>query len=154
MISSGFNKIRKYVVALRVLLFLILVLLLVLLVNIDLPISDNARYTTRSFNFPVDPTAGFSIIDGLESTTGLIAQGDWLLVKQNCTPCHSAKLVTQNHADKAGWMATIDWMQETQGLWDLGDNEFRIVNYLTNFYGYEKVGRRKPLEIEEWYDIE
>ena len=51
-------------------------------------------------------------------------------VIQNCTQCHSAKLVTQNKMSKEGWEATIIWMQETQNLWDLGANQERIVGYL------------------------
>ena len=91
--------------------------------------------------------------NGVEVSTGLIAKGEWLLVKQNCTPCHSAKLITQNQSDQKGWATTIRWMQETQGLWDLGRNESKIVDYLSRFYGLEDVGRRKPLEVSEWYDI-
>lgn len=48
----------------------------------------------------------------------------------------------------------IVWMQETQKLWDLGENEDKILDYLATYLGPEKKGRRAPLEVEEWYVIE
>lgn len=92
--------------------------------------------------------------DGIHIPTGLIAQGEYMLVAQNCLACHSAKLITQNKMDKTSWQATIQWMQETQNLWDLGPNEEKIVDYLATFYKPTKIGRRKPLIVEEWYMIE
>ena len=52
--------------------------------------------------------------------SGFINDSGVSQVIQNCTQCHSAKLVTQNRMNKEGWEATIVWMQETQNLWDLG----------------------------------
>lgn len=74
-------------------------------------------------------------------------------VIQNCTQCHSSKLVTQNRLNEAGWKATIEWMQETQNLWDLGKNEDRIVTYLAKNYGPTKKGRRENLDVTEWYKL-
>lgn len=75
-------------------------------------------------------------------------------VIQNCTQCHSSKLVTQNRLNKTGWEASIKWMQETQNLWDLGKNEERIVNYLAKNYAPETEGRRANIEVAEWYELE
>jgi len=75
-------------------------------------------------------------------------------VIQNCTQCHSSKLVTQNRLNKTGWEASIKWMQETQNLWDLGKNEERIVNYLAKNYAPETEGRRTNIEVAEWYELE
>lgn len=75
-------------------------------------------------------------------------------VIQNCTQCHSAKLVTQNRMSKEGWEATIIWMQETQNLWDLGANHGKIVAYLAKNYGPERKGRRQNLTNEDWYELE
>ncbi|MEM8928562.1 MAG: monoheme cytochrome C [Bacteroidota bacterium] len=75
-------------------------------------------------------------------------------VTQNCTQCHSGKLVTQNRLNKEGWRATIKWMQETQNLWDLGKNEELIVAYLAKNYGPESKGRRQNLTNVEWYELE
>lgn len=97
---------------------------------------------------------GGKIIDGLDEATGFVAEGDYLLVKASCTPCHSAKLVTQNRATREGWLEMIRWMQETQKLWDLQPNEDKILDYLATYYAPENEGRRRPLEVEEWYVIE
>jgi hypothetical protein len=39
----------------------------------------------------------------------------------------------------------IRWMQETQGLWPLGENEVPVLDYLATNYGPVNVGRRRPL---------
>ncbi|PHK97769.1 hypothetical protein CGL56_14880 [Neolewinella marina] len=91
------------------------------------------------------------IVDGLDADTGLIAEGDYLLVKGNCLACHSAKLVTQNRATREGWLEMIHWMQEKQGLWDLGEQEGPILDYLATYYAPEESGRRPPLGDIEWY---
>ncbi len=75
-------------------------------------------------------------------------------VVNNCTSCHSAKLVTQNRMSKEQWSATIRWMQETQNLWDLGQNEEAILSYLATNYAPKKGGRRQNLSDVEWYDLE
>ena len=94
-----------------------------------------------------------SIVDGLDVETGLIAGKDYKLVKQNCTYCHSAKLITQNKMTRTGWENTIRWMQETQNLPDLYENEGPILDYLATYYAPKKRGRRAPLENIEWYEL-
>lgn len=94
------------------------------------------------------------IVDGKDVSSGFVAQGEYLLVKGTCTACHSSKLVTQNRASREGWKAMIVWMQETQKLWDLGQDEDKILDYLAKHYGPEEKGRRAPLEVEEWYRID
>jgi hypothetical protein len=42
----------------------------------------------------------------------------------------------------------IRWMQDTQGLWSLGDNEPLVLDYLAQHYGPFAVGRRPPLPPE------
>ena len=72
----------------------------------------------------------------------------------NCTNCHSAKVVTQNRMNTERWNATIKWMQETQNLWDLGGNQEVIVNYLVTNYPPIDKGRRMILTDIEWYELE
>lgn len=93
------------------------------------------------------------IADGVHLGTGLIAGEGLNLVIANCTGCHSAKLITQNRATEEGWVRVIRWMQETQNLWDLGENEKAIVDYLAKHYAPEKKGRRAPLSDIEWYEL-
>ena len=94
------------------------------------------------------------IENGIHLRTGLIDGVGLMETVNNCTNCHSAKLVTQNRMDAARWAATIDWMQQTQNLWDLGGNEEIIINYLVTNYPVKKKGRRMTLENIQWYDLE
>lgn len=94
------------------------------------------------------------IENGIHLRTGLKDAEGLMTVVSNCTPCHSAKLLTQNRMTADGWAETIKWMQETQGLWGLGDNQEVIINYLVTNYPYKKKGRRPRLENIEWYELE
>lgn len=91
--------------------------------------------------------------NGIHVRTGFVDDDGLMLVVNNCTNCHSAKLVTQNRMSKERWLATIRWMQETQNLWDLGKNEEAIVNYLATNYAPTKKGRRQSLTAIEWYEL-
>ena len=93
------------------------------------------------------------IEEGIHVASGLIANKGFEFVQQNCGECHSYKLVTQNRNTREGWLETIRWMQETQKLWDLGENENPLLDYLAANYGPEETGRRKQLEIAEWYEL-
>lgn len=93
------------------------------------------------------------VINGLHVESGLIADTGYKAVVTNCTKCHSSKLVIQNRATRDGWQSMIRWMQETQKLWDLGENETIILDYLSKNYAPEKKGRRAPLKDIEWYEL-
>ena len=80
-----------------------------------------------------------------DAKTGLVLAPGFEVVSSQCTVCHSTKLISQNRADREGWLAMIRWMQDTQGLWPLGDNEAQIVEYLAVNYGPLGAGRRRPL---------
>ena len=114
------------------------------------------------FLFPAPEEDALAVVEedfdkvenGIHLATGLIAEEGYELIRANCGACHSLKLVTQNRNTRDGWLETIRWMQETQKLWDLGENEPGILDYLAKHYGPEETGRRKPLEIAEWYELE
>lgn len=93
------------------------------------------------------------IENGIHLRTGLIDDEGLMTVVANCTACHSAQLVTQNRMNEERWNATIRWMQETQNLWDLGDNQEIIVNYLVRNYPPIEKGRRENLKNIEWYEL-
>lgn len=93
------------------------------------------------------------IENGIHVRTGLIEAEGLTAVVNNCTNCHSAKLVIQNRMNKERWNSTIRWMQETQNLWDLGKNQEIIVNYLTTNYPPLEVGRRATLSNIDWYEL-
>lgn len=92
------------------------------------------------------------IENGIHVRTGFVEDIGLMETVNNCTNCHSSKLVTQNRMSKERWVATIKWMQETQNLWDLGGNEAIIVNYLAKNYAPENKGRRENLSNIDWYE--
>lgn len=94
------------------------------------------------------------IENGIHLRTGLIEAKGLMEVVNNCTNCHSSKLITQNRMNRERWAATIDWMQETQNLWDLGENEEIIINYLITNYPPQKKGRRQSLININWYELQ
>ena len=86
--------------------------------------------------------------------TGLALDKQLLLVKGQCTACHSSKLILQSHFSRDKWIERIRWMQRTQKLWDLGESEPAILTYLTTYYGPLNTpfdGRRLPLATQRWY---
>ena len=102
-----------------------------------------------------EPIEDINLIkDGIHVSTGLIANEGVMLVVQNCTSCHSSKMITQNRATKEGWRSMIKWMQQTQNLWDLGANEEKIIDYLAANYPPQKKGRRAILKNIEWYELD
>lgn len=93
------------------------------------------------------------IVNGIHVRTGFKDGEGLMTVVNTCTVCHSSKLVIQNRMNKERWNSTIKWMQETQNLWDLGENQEVIVNYLVKNYPILKKGRRDSLKDIEWYDL-
>ncbi len=84
----------------------------------------------------------------LDAETGLIIAKGFEETKANCVSCHSSAFITSNKGDKQKWKERIVWMQKTQGLWDLGENEPIILEYLATHYAPSKVYRRPPLKVE------
>lgn len=113
-----------------------------------------AAQTTKSSSSQDDDMD--KVIDGIHLQSGLIYAEGFDLVRGTCTACHSAKLVTQNRATRAGWEEMIRWMQAKQGLWDLGVNEPAILDYLATNYAPEETGRRPNIDLEgiEWYVLD
>ncbi|MBO0952840.1 hypothetical protein [Fibrella forsythiae] len=103
---------------------------------------------------PTDATAlnGQGVM--VDEATGLALGENMVLVKGQCTVCHSSKLILQSHFDRGKWVERIRWMQRTQELWDLGDTEKPILDYLVKNYGPLPVnfdGRRLPLSPPNWH---
>ncbi len=94
------------------------------------------------------------IENGIHIRTGFKEGKGLQEVINNCTNCHSSKLVIQNRMNEERWNATIKWMQETQNLWDLGENQKIIVDYLVANYPPIEKGRRATLQNIEWYELE
>lgn len=107
--------------------------------------------TATSTLIEIDPNR---IENGIHVRTGLIDAKGMMSVVNNCTNCHSSKIITQNRMTTEGWNTTIKWMQETQNLWDLGDDQEVIVNYLVTNYPLKKKGRRENLSGIDWYELD
>ena len=100
------------------------------------------------------PAAKRTPPDSVDQQTGLIVAPGFDIVKSTCVRCHSPKLITSKRATRAGWIATIRWMQQSQGLQDLGRAEPVIVEYLAKNYPLQNTGRRPPLQNINWYKLE
>ncbi|MEQ9220273.1 MAG: cytochrome C [Cyclobacteriaceae bacterium] len=133
------------------LIFFIMVMLLkfdMLAFPDDSKVSADVNDTTRSTlteNISTEVADPYTVLEADDALP---------IVVGNCTNCHSAKLIAQNRATREGWQDLIRWMQETQKLWDLGENEDIILDYLAEHYAPEDIGRRKNLENIEWYELD
>ncbi|EPA00279.1 hypothetical protein A33Q_0150 [Indibacter alkaliphilus LW1] len=153
------QDIRKLITAISA-LGLLMVVMVVAAISFVLLVQYQPETLSRWFSkTKKETTAEVAPVDEDEWTAerieevGLV-QGEGLqLVLTNCTNCHSAKLVTQNRFTREGWIQVIQWMQDTQGFWDLGPYEEPIVDYLSTHFAPEARGRRMPLEVE-WYSLE
>jgi len=151
--QNDFKKQVKAVYHIMVLLFCFLGIILVgfaIYLNEDNTSSIQDNYVVTS---AIEEDED-KIENGIHVRTGFVDAEGLMEVVNNCTSCHSAKLVTQNNMSKKRWIETIRWMQETQNLWDLGRNEAVIVNYLATNYAPKDKGRRENLTNIEWYVLE
>jgi hypothetical protein len=108
-------------------------------------------------NYQVNKVRNKAVSDSTikyDETTGLVVSEHLNLIIANCTGCHSSKLITQFHTDRQGWLEKIRWMQQKQKLWDLGEAEPKILDYLSkNYPPVEKVSRRANLKKIDWYKL-
>lgn len=94
----------------------------------------------------------------IDAGTGLIIDEHLALVKANCTGCHSTKLIQQHRFTREGWIGKIRWMQQYHNLWNLGESEKPILDYLEKHYSPASTSnqaptRRAPLQNIEWYNL-
>jgi hypothetical protein len=97
------------------------------------------------------PVADTSLYGTLDEQSGLIIDKGLNVVKANCGACHSTFLVAQNRLTRQGWEDLIRWMQAEQNLWDLGEQEVVILDYLEKNCAPKSTGRRRNLANIEWY---
>jgi len=87
--------------------------------------------------------------------TGLIVDKDLYMVKAQCTSCHSSKLIMANHFTRDGWKQKIRWMQANHNLWELGETEKQVLDYLEKYYApTQTYARRQPLKDIKWYKLD
>lgn len=153
--KNPFLKGNKSYWFLLVIVFILIIFSIIMLYFLFFPPKDasNVQNDTQSTNFQNE---GVNIENlEMDDNVEVLVPGDGLeIVKANCTSCHSAKLIVQNRASREGWISIIRWMQKSQGLWELGENEEIILDYLAKHYPPEEKGRRANLEPIEWYELE
>lgn len=128
------------------------IVLVYFMLNPRLSVFKNEASQVEIATIPIEDDD--KIENGIHVRTGFIEATGMMETIQNCTNCHSSKLVIQNRMDKARWTSTIKWMQAAQNLWDLGENEAIIIDYLVTNYPPTKKGRRAVLSDVEWYELE
>ncbi|MGJ8736033.1 monoheme cytochrome C [Zobellia laminariae] len=129
------------------------VALMYLIKNPDVSIFKSSEPNSEIVAVPVEEDDFDKVENGIHVRTGFVEAPGMMETVQNCTNCHSAKLVIQNRMNKERWKSTIKWMQETQNLWDLGKNEDIIIDYLVTNYPPQKKGRREVLSNIDWYEL-
>ncbi|GGI95639.1 cytochrome c [Shewanella hanedai] len=89
----------------------------------------------------------------VDKATGLIMAPGWEIVKNQCNACHTSLIIPQNVGSREVWRDTIQWMIDTQGLWDLNETWDPVLDYLETYYNESginmKIFRRKPLEAAQ-----
>lgn len=90
-----------------------------------------------------------------DTETGLVIDENLYMVKAQCTSCHSSKLIIANRFTRDGWKQKIRWMQANHNLWELGDTEKQVLDYLEkNYSPTVSVARRAPLKDIKWYKLD
>ncbi|GAB3950213.1 hypothetical protein GCM10028805_27770 [Spirosoma harenae] len=94
----------------------------------------------------------------IDAESGLVNDANLMMVKSQCTACHSSKLILQHRFTRAGWLERIRWMQKYHKLWDLGESEKVVLDYLEKYYGPSAIQartafRRAPLKDVQWYKL-
>ncbi|MCY4094546.1 MAG: cytochrome C [Gammaproteobacteria bacterium] len=74
----------------------------------------------------------------------------WLLVRAHCTSCHSSQILKNLRLSRSAWQDVIRRMQVEEGLWDLGEDESKILEYLATYFGprtdsVQRRNRRTPI---------
>jgi len=80
------------------------------------------------------------------------------LVVKNCTACHSADIILQNHMSRKGWDEQILVMTKEQGMKSLNKEDRKVIlDYLSKFQGIDsnktlsKTIRKKNNPMYEFY---
>ncbi|MBD2699042.1 hypothetical protein IC229_00220 [Spirosoma sp. BT702] len=106
------------------------------------------------------PATSNVVIDTVKTDpeSGLAIDPSLTMVKAQCTACHSSKLILQHRFTRDGWVERIRWMQKYHKLWDLGESEKVVLDYLEKHYGPQSAQvtvspRRAPLKNIQWYKL-
>lgn len=115
--------------------------------------SVESKAQIKTFAYTANATA-LTDTTKMDPETGLIVDENLYMVKAQCTGCHSTKLISANHFTRDGWKQKIRWMQANHNLWELGETEKQVLDYLEkNYAPVQVVSRRAPLKDIKWYDL-
>lgn len=115
--------------------------------------SVESKAQIKTFAYIANATA-LTDTTKMDPETGLIVDENLYMVKAQCTGCHSTKLISANHFTRDGWKQKIRWMQANHNLWELGETEKQVLDYLEkNYAPVQVVSRRAPLKDIKWYDL-
>lgn len=97
-----------------------------------------------------------AVADSVDKETGLALDPNFMIVKAQCTSCHSPKLILQHRFTRDEWLSKIRWMQRNHKLWDLGESEKTVLDYLAKHYAPSQsaYSRREALRNVKWYKLE
>jgi len=97
----------------------------------------------------------FALSDSIDLATGLAQDPNLSLVKAHCTGCHSPRLITQHRFTREEWLSKVRWMQRNHKLWDLGESEKIVLDYLAKYYAPNPTAysRREALRNVKWYQL-
>lgn len=152
-LKNDFKELYKKIILASIVIVIVGIGLLYFIFDFSLSIFNSNEPETEIVEIPVEDDFD-KIENGIHIKTGFIEAPGMMETIQNCTNCHSSKLVIQNRMNAERWKSTIKWMQETQNLWALGENEAIIINYLVANYPPKKKGRREVLADIKWYQLE
>jgi hypothetical protein len=127
---------------------------LIVFLVLGLVLSSFRRETTMISKNTIQVLVSASDTTRTDPETGLIVDPNLYMVKAQCTGCHSTKLIVANHFTRDGWKQKIRWMQANHNLWDLGETEKQVLDYLEkNYAPGQMASRRAPLKDIRWYDL-
>ena len=153
-LKLAFQELYRKIILVSAIIAIGAIVLVYFMVDPSLSVFKKDKPETEIVTIPTTEDDFDKIENGIHLRTGFVVAPGMMETVQNCTNCHSSKLVIQNRMDEERWKSTIKWMQETQNLWDLGENEEVIINYLVTNYPPSKKGRREVLTDIEWYQLE
>ncbi|WP_025764751.1 hypothetical protein [Dyadobacter tibetensis] len=111
-------------------------------------------WNTNEFTSPSRAQSMLSDTLKKDAESGLYEDPNLYMVKAMCSNCHATTLIAQHRFTRQGWIEKIRWMQTNHNLWELGEAEPVILDYLEKYYAPATIiSRRAPLTDIKWYKL-
>lgn len=72
------------------------------------------------------------------------SEENWKLVRAHCTACHSSLILKNLRLSRRAWQDVIKRMQTDEGMWELGETEPKILDYLETYFGPDTESSSRP----------